>query len=311
MNSPSARRYVACLAIYSLTISSAHAHGIAGNRLFPGTFTFDDPAVADELSGPVVSNQTHPLPGAGSVRDTSVEASISRLLLPDLAIGVDSDWTEHETPDGTTQRGIGATHLSLKGQLYRNDPHETLLAASVSWGIGGIGNPNLHAHAYNTVEPGVFFGRGLGDLSERYSWLRPFAIAGGQVVDVPLSRQSRPRSGAVPVDNPVILHTGFALEYSTLYLTDRFNGETPSEEPVKQFVPLVEFEFDSPLNGGYGTATSVTMNPGLAYVGETFQVSAEAIVPLNRSGGSPGFRLGVLFFLDDLFPGFFGKPLFH
>src|SRR5262249_1561528 len=29
-------------------IHSAHAHGIAGNRFFPGTLSFDDPAVADE-----------------------------------------------------------------------------------------------------------------------------------------------------------------------------------------------------------------------------------------------------------------------
>lgn len=302
------RPYRACIAICALNISCcAHAHGIAGNRLFPGTLTFDDPAVADELSGPVVSNQTHPLLGGSNVRDTSVEASISRLLLPDLAIGVDSDWTEHQTPDGSIQRGIGATHLSLKGQLYRNDPHETLVAASVSWGIGGIGNPNLHAHAYNTVEPGVFLGRALGDLSERYSWLRPFAVAGALVVDVPLSRQSRPSASAIPIDNPVIVHTGFALEYSTLYLTTRYNGEPPSEEPVRQFVPLFEFQFDSPLNGGYGTATAATMNPGLAYVGETFQLSAEAIVPLNRPGGSSGFRVGVLFFLDDLIPALFGK----
>jgi len=28
---------------------SAHAHGIAGNRYFPGTLTFDDPAVADDV----------------------------------------------------------------------------------------------------------------------------------------------------------------------------------------------------------------------------------------------------------------------
>ena len=28
---------------------SAQAHGIAGNRFFPGTITFDDPAVADEF----------------------------------------------------------------------------------------------------------------------------------------------------------------------------------------------------------------------------------------------------------------------
>src|SRR5262249_49397759 len=32
-----------------LLANSAHAHGIAGNRYFPGTLAFDDPAVADEL----------------------------------------------------------------------------------------------------------------------------------------------------------------------------------------------------------------------------------------------------------------------
>jgi hypothetical protein len=29
-------------------VHSAYAHGIAGNRFFPGTLSFDDPAVADE-----------------------------------------------------------------------------------------------------------------------------------------------------------------------------------------------------------------------------------------------------------------------
>jgi hypothetical protein len=32
----------------------AQAHGIAGNRFFPGTMTFDDPAVADEFFGGTV-----------------------------------------------------------------------------------------------------------------------------------------------------------------------------------------------------------------------------------------------------------------
>ncbi|MBV8659576.1 MAG: hypothetical protein JO142_17275, partial [Burkholderiales bacterium] len=30
-------------------MGTAHAHGIAGNRFFPGTLNFDDPAVADEF----------------------------------------------------------------------------------------------------------------------------------------------------------------------------------------------------------------------------------------------------------------------
>jgi hypothetical protein len=52
------------------------------------------------------------------------------------------------------------------------------------------------------------------------------------------------------------------------------------------------------------------MNPGLAYIGETFQISAEAIVPLSRFGSSPGFWVGALFFLGDLIPSLFGKPVF-
>jgi hypothetical protein len=37
-------------------IHSAHAHGIAGNRFFPGTLSFDDPAVADEAIVPNFSS---------------------------------------------------------------------------------------------------------------------------------------------------------------------------------------------------------------------------------------------------------------
>jgi hypothetical protein len=36
--------------VVGLAISEcAQAHGISGNRFFPGTMTFDDPAVADEF----------------------------------------------------------------------------------------------------------------------------------------------------------------------------------------------------------------------------------------------------------------------
>lgn len=42
----------------------------------------------------------------------------------------------------------------------------------------------------------------------------------------------------------------------------------------------------------------------------TWQVAAEAIVPLNRAGGNGmGFRAQLLFFLDDLMPSVFRKPL--
>jgi hypothetical protein len=72
------------------------------------------------------------------------------------------------------------------------------------------------------------------------------------------------------------LHWGISIQYSTLYLTSRFDGGPPKAEPLNQWVPLVEFKFDSPR----GQVTAAT-----------------------------GFRAQLLFFLDDLAPSLFGKPL--
>jgi hypothetical protein len=106
-----------------------------------------------------------------------------------------------------------------------------------------------------------------------------------------------------------ILHWGISLQYSTYYLSRRFSpGKLPKDEPVNQFIPLVEFAFDMPMpHEGKGTGT---MNPGVAYVSEKWQVLAEAVIPLNgEAGHAIGVRAGLLLFLDDLFPSVFGKPL--
>jgi hypothetical protein len=52
------------------------------------------------------------------------------------------------------------------------------------------------------------------------------------------------------------------------------------------------------------------VNPGLSYVAVSWQVAAEAIVPLNSEAGrSIGVRAQLLLFLDELIPSVFGKPL--
>ena len=123
-----------------------------------------------------------------------------------------------------------------------------------------------------------------------------------------LSRQTL-RTGMLessPAPGIETLHWGFSVQYSTVYLTSRFNDGPPKNEPLNQLVPLVEFNFDSPR----GQYTAATMNPGFAYVATTWQIAAEAIVPLNREAGEGvGFRAQLLFFLDDLLPSVFGKPL--
>jgi hypothetical protein len=165
------------------------------------------------------------------------------------------------------------------------------------------------------ITPGIFFGKGFGDLPDSLGWLRPFAITGAVTFEHPMTGAATnfgidPQTGQLGpmlTRNVDTLHWGFAVEFSTLYLTSRFTpGKLPKEEPLNQFVPLVEFSFDSPR----GQKTSATMNPGLSYVAVTWQVAAEAIIPLNSEAGrSVGARAQLLFFLDDLIPALFGKPL--
>jgi hypothetical protein len=294
----------------SVPTQPAHAHGIAGNRFFPGTLTFDDPAVADEAVLPNFWSWDHPN-GGGNVTDNRINWTFTRLLTPTVGVVIDNSWIARNW--GVTQRfGFYVTSVGLKWEVYRNNTHEALVAASLLWGIGNSGAQGVDAKAPNTIKSGLFFGKGFGDLPDSVSWLRPFGITGAMVIEHPTGGVSANlgfdpvtgQLGPMLTRNVDILHWGFAVEFSTLYLTSRFNGGPPKEEPLNQLVPLVEFAIDS----SSGTKSIATMNPGLSYVAVTWQIAVEAIVPLNSAAGRGG-RMQLLLFLDDLAPSLFGKPL--
>lgn len=292
---------------------SAHAHGIAGNRFFPGTLTFDDPAVNDELILPHVSSSKNPGEG-GDVVDNKFNWAFSRLLVPKIAVGGDSGWI-HRNWGNSHRSGFDATNLMIKGEVFRDNLHETLVSAGLAWGIGHSGAQGVGANAPNSITPGIFFGKGFGDLPDSLAWLRPFAITGAVTLQHPTTGSSinfgidteTGQLSPMLTRNVDTLHWGFAIEFSSLYLTNRFTpGKLPKKEPLNQLVPLIEFSFDSPR----GEKTSATMNPGLSYVAVTWQVAVEAIVPLNSEAGrSVGARAQLLLFLDELLPSVFGKPL--
>jgi hypothetical protein len=276
-----------------LTIDRAEAHGIAGNRFFVGTLTFDDPAVNDELSS-TFSPLRHAAPGGAAV-DRQLTTETSRLLTPNLAIGAETSWIDRRgrNPSGAT--GIDGVRLNLKGLLYRDDPREMLLSAGFAWGLPGVGRRQLEAHS--AITPGLFFGKGFGDLPDSLAALRPLAITGAFGWEHP--------TGSGPASD--VLHWGTSLQFSTLYLTDRFTGRPPVEEPLFQWLAVVEFAGDTPRNG----KTGITIHPGIAYVGDNYQIAAELILPLNREAGrAPGFMVKLLLFTDDLLPSLFGKPVF-
>lgn len=295
-----------------LWTQSAQAHGIAGNRFFAGTLTFDDPAVADELILPNFSYLAYPSQGS-NVAENRINGAFARLLTPTLAFTIDSAWAHQKWITGQTS-GFDKTNIGLKYEAYRDNRHEALISVGLAWGIGHSGAVTIGGDAPHTIQPGIFFGKGFGDLPDSLSWLRPFAITGSIVDEVPIGTGGKALApnvisgGFDTVLSPAVetMHWGLSIQYSTLYLTNRFNGGPPSEEPLKQFVPLVEFRFDSPR----GQPTAATANPGIAYVAVTWQLAAEAVIPLNRAGGNrPGVRAQLLLFLDDLMPTVFGKPL--
>jgi hypothetical protein len=294
-------------------IHSAHAHGIAGNRFFPGTLSFDDPAVADEAIVPNFSNFKRPNEG-GNVVDSRFDWAFFRLLTPTLGLGIDGAGV-HRNWGNSQRSGFDVTSLNVKGEVYRNNLHEILVSAGLGWGIGHSGSQGIAANGPDLLESGIFFGKGFGDLPDGLAWLRPFAITGAVTFEHPLTGSSinfgidpdTGQLGPTLTHNVDTLHWGFAVEFSTLYLTSRFTpGRLPKDEPLNQLVPLVEFSFHSPR----GEKTAATMNPGFSYVEVTWQVAVEAIVPLNSEAGrTVGARAQLLLFLDDLIPSVFGKPL--
>ena len=306
-----AMQLIAVVATILIT-EDARAHGIAGHRLFPGTVSFDDPAVNDELILSPFSSIKHPTDGT-DVTDNAIRWSFMRLLTPTLGIGVDQGFVRRNWGN-LTRSGFDTTRLTLKGLLYKNEPHEMLLSAGLSWGIGGSGARGVGAGAAHTVQPGLFFGKGFGDLPEGLAWLRPFGITGSIAADIPTTSTStilgldRGTGQLTPMPNQNVetLQWGFSIQYSTYYLTRRFTGGPPKSEPLIQLVPLVEFAFSS----AHGQKTVATMSPGVAYAGETYQLAVEAVVPLNSEAGySVGVRTQIIFFLDDLMPTIFGKPI--
>src|ERR1700686_232281 len=135
-------RWLLAAAMVAVT-HGAQAHGIVGNRVFPGTLAFDDPAVMDELVFPAVSSLKHPGEGA-DVTDQRIGLSFFRLLTPSVALGVETGWI-HRNWGPAQREGFDTTALSLKGLLYKNDLHEAMLSAELAWGIRGSGAQGVGA----------------------------------------------------------------------------------------------------------------------------------------------------------------------
>ena len=300
-----------CVATALGIASNAHAHGYAGKRFFPATLATEDPFVADELSLPTVSRRRTVDDGT-STMETTVSIDFSKRLTPDLGFGLGATWLNLEPEDATRQRGFDNFAASIKYQFYRSEPHEAIVSAGLDWDIGGSGAQRVGAESFGTLTPGIFFGKGFGDLPESMRFWRPLAVTGSVGIGFPTRSSSQvvDDDGNPAVEqHPHVLGVGLAFEYSLPYLS-AFVKDVGLSPALRRMVPLVEVQVAKPLDRGRGPTVG-TVNPGVLFAGRTMQFGIEAVIPINRhTGGSTGVLMQLHFFLDDLFPHSFGKPLF-
>ena len=308
------------LVIVLVPFSESAAHEIVGNRFFPATLGIDDPGVNDELALPTVDSfKTGDVP---PVRQRDISAEFSKRITEDFGISFGSTYTFLGPTDPTAAGANGFQNLdtTFKYRVFKNAEHEFVMSLGLSIEWGGTGAANVGAETFNTYTPNIYFGKGLGDLPDTLSWIRPVAITGQVGYAVPARNFTTtfgidPDSGNPTVDtefHPRVLNWGGTLQYSMPYLKSAV-VDLGLPEFINHLIPLVEANLQTPVANTLtsGTMTTGTINPGVIWVGNTFQVGIEALIPINRQSGT---NIGVIaqlhLFLDDIDPHGIGKPIF-
>ena len=83
--------------------------------------------------------------------------------------------------------------ISVRGQngnSLPDEPHELIMSIGTDIDIGGTGAHQI-SDSFSTITPGLFFGKGLGDLPDSVNFIRPFAVTGASGCGFPYSKQER------------------------------------------------------------------------------------------------------------------------
>jgi hypothetical protein len=302
-------------------LSKSPAHEIVGNRFFPATLGIDDPGVNDELSLPTVANfDTGDDP---SVRQRDISTEFSKRITEAFAVSFGSTYSSLKAPggpDGMGTAGFQNLDTTFKYRVFRNPEHEFVMSVGLSVEWGGTGAESVGAESFNHYTPNLYFGKGLGDLPDTLSWIRPVAITGQVGYSIPARNSTTtfgidPDTGNTTVDtqfHPRVLNWGGTIQYSMPYLKSAV-VDLGLPNFIDHLIPLVEATLQTPVSNTFtsGTMTTGTINPGFIWVGNTFQIGIEALIPINRqSGTNVGVIAQLHLYLDDIDPRGIGKPIF-
>lgn len=285
----------------------AWPHGYAGKRIFPTTFEVDDPFVMDEFSLLVSHLKESGTTEVPSQIGTGVSADYTATITEHWGLVFGGEFRRVEPDGGESMHGFGNLLVGTKYQFFTSDLHETIASIGVDAAVGNTGDQRIGSDPVSVIYPTLFFGKGMGDLPRSANFWRPFAVTGTFGAAFPTERKpvlSLDPDGSV-VDTGVTatpnkLIWGLTVQYSLHYLQN-FVQDVGSTRPFSQLIPVVEFAMESCLNGFCAGQTNGTVNPGLIWFGEYFQLGLAAQVPVNsRTGAHVGVMALFHLFVDDL-----------
>src|ERR1700732_2162939 len=309
------------LVILLVPISQSAAHEIVGNRFFPATLGIDDPGVNDELALPTVDAfKTGDVP---PVRQRDISTEFSKRITEAFAVSFGSTYTLlglNGGPTGMGANGFQNLDTTFKYRIFKNPEHEFVMSVGVSIEWGGTGAESVGAERFNHYTPNIYFGKGLGDLPDALSWVRPVALTGQIGYSIPGRNSTTtfgidPDTGNPTVDtqfNPRVLNWGLTAQYSMPYLKSAVI-DLGLPDFINHLIPLVEAVMQTPMANTLtsGTRTTGTINPGVIWVSNTVQFGIEALIPINRqSGTNVGVIAQLHFYLDDIDRGGIGRLIF-
>lgn len=129
--------------------STAQAHAIAGDRVFPSTLAVDDPGVGDEANFEYGHQRVPGDNGDQSINTFSFE--YDKLITPRLAVSIDGGYVLQNNPRAAGFDNFG---VGLKYLLYVNEPHELMTSIGVNAELGGTGSRAI-ADNFSTISPTV------------------------------------------------------------------------------------------------------------------------------------------------------------
>jgi hypothetical protein len=302
------------LALAFVPLTQAGAHCFVGARFFPATLVIDDPCVADEMSLPTIAmfkNGDDP-----SARQVDISGEFSKRITDTFGVSVARTWTHLSQPGMASVSGFQNLETTFKFQFLTNAEHELVMSAAVVVEWGGTGAQAVGAERFNTITPTIYIGKGFGDLPDSAGWVRAFALTGQVGYSIPTTSANitfDPDSGMPSIENnPQFLVYGASLQYSMPYLKSNII-DLGLPDFINHLIPIVEAQFSTPVanNDGNPFITTGTINPGVIWAGDYFQVGIEAIIPINRASGTNIGAIAQLhLYLDDMFPTTIGRPLF-